>query len=155
MSRVYINGLAVDIRESLYRALDRLRRTTAPRLLWVDALCIDQCNQEEVGDQVSKMGEIFAGASSVIVWLGEAQANNGAFSLLDSIIENLHAEEIVGEILNREVTLRLLILSVKYSEETIGREFGSSRRYISQKILRYIVDPTACPGPRLLRLKQP
>jgi hypothetical protein len=99
-SWIYVNGLAVDIRENLYRALVQLRSTTATRLLWIDALCIDQCNQAEVGDQVAKMGAIYAGANRVIVWLGEASANSGlAFSLLDSIMENLHNDEIVGQIL--------------------------------------------------------
>jgi hypothetical protein len=100
MSRIYVNGLGVDIRENLYRALVQLRSRTATRLLWIDALSIDQCNQEEVGDQVAKMGAIYAGANSVIVWLGEASANSSlAFSLLDSIMENLHNNEIVGQIL--------------------------------------------------------
>jgi hypothetical protein len=54
MSRIYIDEIAVDIRANLHRALVNLRSTTTIRLLWVDALCIDQCNQDEVGDRYRK-----------------------------------------------------------------------------------------------------
>lgn len=41
--------------------------------LWVDAVCINQADIEERGQQVSQMRDIYTGADSVIVWLGLAQ----------------------------------------------------------------------------------
>lgn len=40
------------------------------RVLWVDAICIDQANAAEKGPQVAMMGDIYRSASRVIAWLG-------------------------------------------------------------------------------------
>jgi hypothetical protein len=42
----------------------------ADKLLWIDALCIDQENVIERNHQVQQMGEIFSRASNVLAWLG-------------------------------------------------------------------------------------
>ena len=39
---------------------------------WIDALCINQTDNDEKGQQVRLMREIYASAESVIVWLGES-----------------------------------------------------------------------------------
>jgi hypothetical protein len=39
----------------------------------VDAICIDQANEKEKGDQIPLMVEIYAKASRVVVWLGDAK----------------------------------------------------------------------------------
>lgn len=42
-----------------------------PKLLWVDALCIDQDNTHERNIQVPLMREIYSSATRVIAWLGD------------------------------------------------------------------------------------
>ncbi|KAK5114162.1 hypothetical protein LTR62_002732 [Meristemomyces frigidus] len=49
-----------------------MRRAGFTASIWIDALCIDQNNEEEKRQQVAMMGEIFSTAREVIVWLGEA-----------------------------------------------------------------------------------
>ncbi|KAK8187774.1 heterokaryon incompatibility protein-domain-containing protein [Phyllosticta capitalensis] len=49
------------------RALRNLRHPTAPRLLWIDQLCIDQGSLEEKGQQVRLMGDIYKNATRVFV----------------------------------------------------------------------------------------
>jgi Heterokaryon incompatibility protein (HET) len=44
----------------------------SPRVLWVDAVCINQNDEDEKSEQVSKMREIYGGATKVYAWLGEA-----------------------------------------------------------------------------------
>ncbi|KAM0287018.1 hypothetical protein ACHAQH_000703 [Verticillium albo-atrum] len=56
--------------ENLTIALYSLRHEKKERVIWVDALCIDQYNNEEKSSQIPLMAEIYAMASSVIVWLG-------------------------------------------------------------------------------------
>lgn len=56
---------------SLQRALKRLRRNDRSRTFWIDLLCIDQSNESERSQQVALMGEIYASAERVSVWLGE------------------------------------------------------------------------------------
>ena len=68
---IYINGTTVLVTENLYTALLYLRYEHKPRILWVDAICIDQQNLEERSAQVQLMFRIYGSATRVIVWLGE------------------------------------------------------------------------------------
>ncbi|KAF7671351.1 hypothetical protein GT037_010676 [Alternaria burnsii] len=60
------------ITRGLYEALIQLRHKTKSRILWVDAICIDQENLKERGEQVKIMRQIYAHAARVLVWLGPA-----------------------------------------------------------------------------------
>ncbi|KAK6443052.1 hypothetical protein LTR95_000766 [Oleoguttula sp. CCFEE 5521] len=62
----------LSIRENLAIALRHVRRAGVPRDLWIDALCIDQSNSAERGQQVQHMHHIFQLADQVIIWLGVA-----------------------------------------------------------------------------------
>ncbi|KAF4950109.1 hypothetical protein FGADI_8448 [Fusarium gaditjirri] len=59
------------ISSSLHIALRELRRKNASRVIWADAICINQEDVKERGQQVALMGHIFGGAWQVVVWLGE------------------------------------------------------------------------------------
>lgn len=61
------------IHANLWAALSNLRDAKNTRILWVDALCIDQSNTVERSEQVSFMGDIYRSASSTVVWLGEIE----------------------------------------------------------------------------------
>lgn len=56
---------------NLRRGLERLRRTTGARNLWVDAICIDQTDKGDKARQIPRMVAIYRQASSVVVWLGD------------------------------------------------------------------------------------
>jgi len=45
--------------------------------IWIDALCIDQENRDEVAGQILLMGDIYGFAEQVCVWLGAADTENG------------------------------------------------------------------------------
>lgn len=51
-------------------ALRHLRHRTKDRVLWIDAICINQQSVEEKNNQVPLMGEIYRSAAAVIIWLG-------------------------------------------------------------------------------------
>jgi len=68
------SGLLVT--QNLAIALKHLRHADAERLLWIDAICIDQENISERSEQVSRMGQIFSRAHMVIVWLGPEYENS-------------------------------------------------------------------------------
>ncbi|CAK3785712.1 Hypothetical predicted protein [Lecanosticta acicola] len=61
----------LHVKANLYSALRHLRLNTRPVLLWVDALCIDQSDSQELGLQVARMVEIYSSASRVVTWLGD------------------------------------------------------------------------------------
>ena len=60
----------IAVTRSLYQALPYLRYRDNPRVLWIDAICVDQQNLEERGHQVERMGDVYSLADRVIVWLG-------------------------------------------------------------------------------------
>ena len=68
---IMLNGLSVTVPVNLAHALSRLRLATQPRIVWVDALCIDQDNLEERSRQVRLMRAIYSKALRVVVWLGQ------------------------------------------------------------------------------------
>jgi hypothetical protein len=60
------------LRLNLALALRYLRQATGPRVLWIDAVCIDQLNISERNHEVKRMGKIYKLAQRVVVWLGPA-----------------------------------------------------------------------------------
>ena len=67
------------ITENCGLALRRLRYSSKIRILWVDAICIDQNSEREKNCQVALMKNIYEGASLVIVWLGESTTESQTF----------------------------------------------------------------------------
>lgn len=67
---IFVNGNSLDVRKNLYDFLNaaRLRFQYSP--LWIDALCINQHDDNEKGHQVRRMGQIYTDAAEVFVWLG-------------------------------------------------------------------------------------
>ncbi|KAK7753197.1 hypothetical protein SLS62_004930 [Diatrype stigma] len=45
--------------------------------IWIDALCLDQDNDKEVNQQIVRMGDLYAEAEEVIIWLGDLEAEGG------------------------------------------------------------------------------
>ncbi|PVH68561.1 HET-domain-containing protein [Cadophora sp. DSE1049] len=72
------NGIrGLSITENLHSALSHLLLPHQPRLVWADAICINQEDVEERGAQVRLMKEIYRRATSVVVWLGEGVEVDG------------------------------------------------------------------------------
>ncbi|KAH8755175.1 heterokaryon incompatibility protein-domain-containing protein [Hyaloscypha finlandica] len=68
---IFIDGGVLFVRYNLYCALRSLRRPTKRRVLWVDALCINQDDATVRNNQVSQMADIYSSSIEVLVWLGE------------------------------------------------------------------------------------
>ncbi|KAE8168682.1 heterokaryon incompatibility protein-domain-containing protein [Aspergillus tamarii] len=71
---IYLNGSPIHITRHLRRALRQLRSENETVCLWVDAVCINQSDDEEKTEQVKMMGKIYAHCQEVVVYLGEALA---------------------------------------------------------------------------------
>ncbi|KAH8891716.1 HET-domain-containing protein, partial [Thozetella sp. PMI_491] len=67
---VTVDGQTTLIRNNLYTALHCLRSAREDKLLWVDALSIDQANDQEKTHQVGQMRLVYENAESVLIWLG-------------------------------------------------------------------------------------
>ncbi|KAI1866277.1 uncharacterized protein JN550_007665 [Neoarthrinium moseri] len=68
---ILLHGCEVPVTTNLHAALRRLRLPTDTRVIWIDALCINQSLLDELSQQVSIMGEIYEGCQEVLMWLGE------------------------------------------------------------------------------------
>lgn len=84
LQSVEVNGQACAVRENLWQALKHLRSRHEERMLWIDALCINQDDDLERNHQVAQMGAIYRQAENVCVWLGKANTSSRvAFNFLE------------------------------------------------------------------------
>jgi hypothetical protein len=98
----------LNVTTNLYAALLHLRDRSLERILWIDAICINQKNPEEQGQQVQLMAMIYSKAHRVLVWLGET-ADNTEGALED--IQRAANEESTGRSnkkINQEAISNLL-----------------------------------------------
>lgn len=65
---------------NLEAALRQLRLPDETLTLWIDAICIDQKNNVEKGEQLEQMRQVYSQARAVVTWLGPA-ADNSDFAL--------------------------------------------------------------------------
>ncbi|KAK8025249.1 hypothetical protein PG990_003072 [Apiospora arundinis] len=71
---ILLDGQRFPVTKNLFDALHALRLRSLDRLLWVDALCINQRDPREKGHQVGQMGSVYRNADTVLVWLGPSSA---------------------------------------------------------------------------------
>ena len=69
--KLVISGRCFSMTWNLASALRSLRHEQEPRILWVDALCINQADLDERSQQVSIMASIYQQAHRVLVYVGE------------------------------------------------------------------------------------
>lgn len=85
------NGYQKEVTRNLYDALVELRLPYAPRVLWCDALCINQEDEKERSAQVQNMGGLYSSAYRVMIFLGkETEDTEGAFALLKYMHSSLN-----------------------------------------------------------------
>jgi hypothetical protein len=65
-----VSPMTISIRKNLANALNHLRYTDRDRVLWIDAICINQHDLQERGLEVPRMTDIYKYAKHVVVWLG-------------------------------------------------------------------------------------
>lgn len=63
------------MRENLSAALRDLRLKYEPRILWIDALCINRDDITGRNNQVARIGDIYRNTTRVIVWLGRERVD--------------------------------------------------------------------------------
>jgi hypothetical protein len=112
---IYVDGRNVEVRENLWWALWHLRREDKDRVIWVDALCINQSKVQERNHQVRLMSRIYCQAFDVIAWLGrEGGGSDMAMDYLNNILrqKEMTPEErsAIEKILSRDYWSRTWIV---------------------------------------------
>ena len=76
-------------------ALRYLRHKYVERILWIDAICIDQSNIEERNRQVPLMKAIYSNAEAVRVWLGDpTTGSDDAMAILKELGQKTPLEDV-------------------------------------------------------------
>lgn len=93
---IHLNGRRFQVGYNLATALDYFTKNP-PGWLWIDAICINQNDIDERGEQVPRMRSIFSKARSVLVWLGrENHGSNHAANLIETVAsfdDTVHASD--------------------------------------------------------------
>jgi hypothetical protein len=85
---VLINGRPFEIRPNLLAFLRHARKELPGRALWVDAICINQEDNEEKSQQVGMMWKIYSSCREVLVWLGTKADHVGyALKRMEAYVE--------------------------------------------------------------------
>ena len=71
---ILLNSHTKPVTHNLFVAMRRLR-WHGVRTIWIDALCINQADNDEKSAQVSRMAQTYANAFRVIIWLGSFPLN--------------------------------------------------------------------------------
>ncbi|KAK0101595.1 hypothetical protein ONS95_006758 [Cadophora gregata] len=92
---LYVDGVRFEITSNLETALRHLQYKQDIRILWVDAICINQKDVDERGSQVSQMGLIYSTAQKTVIYLGNADEEcKTALDLLVTFSKDKHFTEI-------------------------------------------------------------
>ena len=121
LAEIRCNGLEFWIQPNLEAALKRLRSPDHKRVIWVDAICINQADPSEKASQVLKMRDIYAKARQVIVWLGDDdESDKEAFDFLNWLATSLGQNEEEDHVGRRQQWLQIQREKILEIEHTIA-----------------------------------
>lgn len=85
---IILNDCAFTVRKNLYHFLRMAGKRFPNTPLWIDAICINQEDDEEKGILVSRKADIYANAIETLIWLGDNAEVSSALEWLDSPSSN-------------------------------------------------------------------
>jgi hypothetical protein len=131
---ILLDGHSYLVTTSAFEVLQRIRRKDKPFLIWIDAICINQYDNEEKSRQIRLMGQIYSMASETVGWIGKTEGDSTlAISAMRSIVREFglahpcHYDAVLGD----------KILSYARSE-TGSREWKAITRLFSRAWFRRI-----------------
>lgn len=98
----------IKVKPNLWEALKRLRDENIIVSLWVDAICINQFDEDEKTEQVMKMALIYSQAYNVNIWLGSDNLDKDTpvSDLAMSFIPMVNNPNIHGKLLREETYVK-------------------------------------------------
>lgn len=133
----------LSVMENCVSILRRLRQPDEPRLVWVDAICIDQSSVPERNAQVAIMGRIYEKASRVIIDIGDASRKSdfALDALMHCAEDKLYPMELgldirdaVGELYRRPWFGRVWVLQEAFRAKEAAVICG--KRFVPWKYFR-------------------
>ncbi|KAK0732162.1 heterokaryon incompatibility protein-domain-containing protein [Lasiosphaeris hirsuta] len=89
---ILVNDLQIPVTGNLFNALAALRYADRPRVLWVDAVCIDQQSNGpdgEKSEQIKLMRHIYQQSQRTVAWFGQPAIGDGGTRILDGFVKRL------------------------------------------------------------------
>ncbi|OAA62814.1 Heterokaryon incompatibility [Niveomyces insectorum RCEF 264] len=116
------------------------------RLVWVDALCINQADAVERGEQVAKMGQIYKQSSRVVVYLGPDAVSGtppGRFPPRRPLHElETHTHLRLEQLLARRYFSRVWVIQELLLSERAVIHFGDTSFLVDAKTMQRLADST-------------
>ncbi|KAM0328166.1 hypothetical protein ACHAQA_005573 [Verticillium albo-atrum] len=86
---IWVQSRVRQVTQNLAAALRRMRDTNNTRVLWVDALCINQADEAEKSLQVAQMRQVYTSNRNkqVVVWLGDEGTARTALAFFETLKE--------------------------------------------------------------------
>ncbi|KAH7080530.1 heterokaryon incompatibility protein-domain-containing protein [Paraphoma chrysanthemicola] len=132
-----LSARTMSVTHNVDTMLRYLRSSRKERYLWIDAICLDQCDVDEMNTQIPFMGDIYRQAAKVRVWLGDKMFGDGipgVFAAL-KIIATGAAEKGYGDT-DRVVSANLKIGGKTYPSDvrSFFRRDWFCRRWVLQEV---------------------
>jgi hypothetical protein len=117
---------------NLESALRAMRYTDRERILWTDAVCINQMNMVERNEQVPKMNKVYGQAERVCIWIGDSYENSDqALEFIQSKVLSLWQFDKLCENLKEASNWAALINIMKrpwFSRRWVVQEIALAKR---------------------------
>ena len=121
-----IDSENIKTRRNLYDALWHIRLADHDRVMWIDAICINQSDVLERNHQVHPMGQIYSEAQHVIAWLELARNDN---DLGMSFLKQWANSGFSSEVWDLDLEMLRKKLLVLWRHEATGAGCGLFKRH--------------------------
>ncbi|USW57973.1 Putative heterokaryon incompatibility [Septoria linicola] len=118
---IELEGIRVEVPSSSEAVLRRVRSPSDDRMIWIDAICINQHDLVERGQQVNMMSAIFQGGAGNLIHLGDSRSADVVALALGSL--RLVLQDIEEEANDQQRQL----CEMMYDEEGVYRALSSSK----------------------------
>lgn len=130
-ARVIVNGQPFRVSRTLASALHRMH-STGHRVLWVDAICINQKDTSEKSKEVTRMFSIYRIAKEVVIWLGHdvglASDVEGLQKLTEHVSDHTTQSEDSRTITSALTALKNLLMAPYWGRVWIIQEVAAARK---------------------------
>ncbi|KAI1475894.1 HET-domain-containing protein [Daldinia eschscholtzii] len=131
---ILCNGMELRVMPNCHDALRHLRFRFSRRILWVDAVCIDQGSDDratrERNSQVQMMGDVYENASRVLIWLGTAHEYTPRIFLLLGMAGTITCLSEMYRFMRLPAKLTLKMLTRRLEDDVKKSRYIQGLRYL-------------------------
>jgi hypothetical protein len=92
-AKIILNGRKTKVPASSEAAIRRMRLPDNDRVLWIDALCINQTDSTERGHQVGLMHKVYSNGQCNLIFLGEGDKTTArGIEIVQKVLRNAREE---------------------------------------------------------------